>query len=143
MTERLFIRILVAVALCISLLAFTLVPIPVDVKGNPDLPAPTFEQPGLYRMEVALLVFYGELLLVTPALTGLLRGRLPIEISTHGAKFAEGADHSAKLDEAAVKKLEATASDLAQGLVDVKVELDRLDEVVGRDSTQLEVDSKP
>lgn len=114
-----------------------------DADGNPDLPAPAFEQPGLYRMEVALLVFYGGLLLATPALTGLLRGRLPTEISTRGAKFAEGTNRSTELDEAAVKKLEATTEDLAQGLMEVNLKMDLLNEIAGSDSTQPEVDSKP
>jgi hypothetical protein len=142
MAERLLVRILVAVALCMAVVAFALAPVPVDVEGNPDLPAPAFEQPGLYRMEVALLVFYGLLLLATPALTGLLRGRLPTEISTRGAKFAEGASRSAELDEAAVKKLEATTKDLAQGLADANLEINRIRKFAGRDNTQPEVDSR-
>jgi hypothetical protein len=79
MFERVFIRIFVTVALCSALLAVALVPIP------RDLPPPAFEQAGLYRLEVALMVFYGDLWLVTPAFLGLIRGRLPTEISTRGA----------------------------------------------------------
>jgi len=142
MAERLAIRILVAVALCMALLASALASVPMDADGNPDLPAPAFEQTGLYRMEVALLVFYGGLLLTTPALTGLLRGRLPTEISTRGAKFAEEASRSTELDEAAVKKLEATTKDLAQELVDANLMIDLLNESAGSDSAQPEVDSK-
>lgn len=93
-------------------------------------------------MEVALLIFYGDLLLITPALIGLHGGQLPIEISTRGAKFAEGSERWRGLDEAAVKKLEATTNDLAQRLVDANIELDRLGEVVERDSTHPKVDSK-
>lgn len=126
MVERLIVRILTAFALFIALLSFIEVPVPVDAKGNPDLPAPAFEQTGLYRLEVALLVFYGDLLLMTPALSGLIRGRLPTEISTRGAKFAEGADRSVKLDEAAVKALEATTDELTQGLADADLEIERL-----------------
>lgn len=77
MAERLFVRILMGSALCTALLAFALVSVPVDAKGDPELPAPAFEQVGLYRLEAALLVFYGSLLLVTPAFSGLVRGRLP------------------------------------------------------------------
>lgn len=142
MTERLFVRIFIAVALCTSLVGFAMAPIPMDANGHPDLPAPAFEQTALYRMEVALLVFYGDLLLVTPALIGLQRGRLPIEISTRGAKFAEGSERWRGIDEAAIKELEATTNDLAQGLVAANVELDRLGEVAERDSTYPKVDSK-
>ncbi len=130
MTERLCIRILIAVALCTSLVGFAVAPIPMEENGHPDLPAPAFEQTALYRMEVALLVFYGDLLLITPALVGLLRGRLPIEISTRGAKFADGSERSAKLDEAAVKKLEATTKDLVQEMEDANLKIDQLDETL-------------
>src|SRR3954462_9041465 len=95
MVERLFIRILVAIALALALAAFSLTPVPQDHFGNPHLPAPALEQAVLYRLEVALLVFYGCLLLVTPAFSGFLRGRLPIEIPTRGAKFAAEADETA------------------------------------------------
>ena len=142
MTERLFVRIFIGVALCASLVGFALAPVPVDSKGDPDLPAPALEQTALYRMEIALMIFYGDLLLITPALLGLHRGRLPVEISTRGAKFAVGSESWTGLDEAAVEKLEATTNDLAQRLVDTNVELDRLAEIVDRDSTHPEVDSK-
>ena len=132
MTERVFVRIFIAVALTTSLVGFVLAPIPIDADGHPDLPAPAFEQAALYRMEIALLIFYGDLLLVTPALIGLHRGRLPIEISTRGAKFAEGADQSAKLDEAAVERLEATTDDLAQELVETNLAIARLEETLER-----------
>lgn len=141
MLERLFVRFLVAVALCMALLAFALAPVPVDEKGNPDLPAPAFGQTALYRMEVALLVFYGDLLLATPSFTGLLRGRLPAEISTRGAKFAAVADESAAQSDATIKKLEVTATQLAQRLTDTQVEVDLLKELAESDCTQPEVDS--
>ena len=141
MTERLFVRIFIAVALCSSLMGFALAPVPVDAKGDPDLPAPALEQTALYRMEIALLIFYGDLLLVTPALLGLHRGRLPIEISTRGAKFAEGSEWSANLDEAAIMELEASTRDLAQELADAQIDIQRLSEEQS-DSRQQGVDSK-
>lgn len=126
MAERLFIRILMGAMLCMALLAFVLVPMPEDAKGEAVLPAIAFEQVGLYRMEVALLVFYGSLLLVTPAFSGLAHGRLPIEISTKGARFADEAGNSAEGNEAALRKLERSFDDLADGLTEAKVEIDRL-----------------
>lgn len=85
-----------------------------------------FGQTGLYRLEVALLVFYGFLLLVTPAFSGLGRGRLPTEISTRGAKFAEEADQSAGLNAVAIKRLERRTSDLGEELTEAKTEIDEL-----------------
>ena len=87
-------------------------------------------QAGLYRLEVALLVFYGSLLLITPAFSGLIRGRLPIEISTRGARFAEEADQSAESNEAAIRKLEQIASSLTDDLTEAKAEIEELKEQV-------------
>jgi hypothetical protein len=142
MVERLFIRILVTIALCLALVALVLAPLPVDAQGNPDLPAPAFEQVSLYRLEVALLVFYGELLLVTPVFSGLAHSRLPIEISTRGAKFAEWADQSAAQDEAAIMHLEGITKQLTGELDDAKIHIDTLKELAESDSTQPKVDSK-
>jgi len=77
-------------------------------------------------MEVALLVFYGALLLITPAFAGLISGRLPIEISTRGARFAEGADRSADLNEIDIRRLEQTASNLADDLFEARAEIEEL-----------------
>jgi hypothetical protein len=122
MAERLFIRILVAIVLCVALLSFVLVPVPTD------LPPPAFDQASLYRLEIALMFFYGILLLVTPAFSGLIRGRLPTEISTRGAKFVEEADQSAARDAAAIRELEETARDLEQRLTETDLEIRRLSE---------------
>jgi len=136
MAERLLIRTLVAAALCLALLAFALAPTPVN------LPAPAFEQTGLYRLEVSLLVFYGALLLVTPALAGLIRGRLPTEISTRGAKFADETDRSAERNDAEIKRLQGTTNDLAADLAATRLELAHLKKSTSSDSAQPPVDSK-
>ncbi|HEX5984423.1 MAG TPA: hypothetical protein VFY69_09480 [Solirubrobacterales bacterium] len=116
--ERNLVRIFVAVALCGALVACASVPVP------EDLPAIAFRQTGLYRLEVALLVFYGGLLLVTPVISGLIRGRLPTEISTRGAKFAEEVQ-SDELTEAALRRLRRTVDRLADRVTAVEGEIDR------------------
>ncbi|MGN6257674.1 MAG: hypothetical protein ACTHN3_07990 [Solirubrobacterales bacterium] len=135
MVERFFIRIVVATALCAALSACVLAPVPAE------LPSPAFEQAGLYRLEVALAVFYGALLLVTPAFSGLARGRLPIEISTRGAKFAEKSDQSAEIAKGEIEKLEQTTKALGHGLADANLEIKRLNEISERDSTRPGIDS--
>ena len=142
MAERHLIRILVAIALCLALLAYVRAPVPMNAQGDPALPTPAFEQVALYRLEIALLAFYGCLLLVTPALSGLLRGRLPIEISTRGARFAEEADQSAEGTKAAIRDLERTVMSLSDDLTAANLKLRRLDASPYRDSTQPRVDSK-
>jgi hypothetical protein len=80
------------------------------------LPAVALEQVVLYRLEVALMVFYGGLLLITPAFSGLIDGRLPIEISARGARFAERADRSVDSTEWALRDLEQATADLGEAL---------------------------
>ena len=118
--ERTLVRILMGSAFSAALLISALVSVP------PDLPATAFGQVVLFRLEVALLVFYGSLLLLTPAFAGLIRGRLPTEISTRGAKFAEEADQSAELNAIAIRRLERRTIDLDVGLNEAKVEIDEL-----------------
>lgn len=143
MVERFFIRILVGAALGMALLTFILVPVPQNAKDEPVLPAVAFEQVGLYRLEVALLVFYGGLLLVTPACSGLIRGRLPIEISMRGARFADESDQSGAQNEAKVKELEQLSDAHTERLATLDFEIERLREMNEGDSTQPGVDSKP
>jgi hypothetical protein len=132
---RNFVRAFVGTALCAALIACAAAPVP------EDLPAVAFRQAGLYRLEIALIVFYGSLLLITPAFSGLIRGRLPIEISTRGARFAEEEERSIELDEAVVRKLEGTVADLAQALADTRFETEQLNKIVESDSKQQGVDS--
>ena len=131
MIERTVVRVFVAMALCLSLLSCALVPTPSDAAGNPDLPAPAFGQPGLYRLEIALLIFYGSLLLITPVFSGLIRGRLPIEIPTRGAKFAKEADQSAEAVKTTIKKLEQTTKSLIEDVSAANLEIERLKEAHG------------
>jgi molecular chaperone GrpE (heat shock protein) len=78
----------------------------------------------------------------------LIDGRLPIEISTRGARFAEEANGTAEEEEEeeeeeeAIRALEATTSELAQALTDAQAEIERLNGSISEDSTQREVNSK-
>jgi hypothetical protein len=116
-SARNFIRVLIGVALCIALAAAGL------ARPPAVLPAVAFGQASLYRLEIALLVFYGSLLLVTPTFSGLARGRLPTEISTRGAKFAENADQLVESDEATTRKLEGKLKRLSDDMAEVRLEI--------------------
>lgn len=140
--KRFAIRILVASVVCVALAAFASVPIPVNANGRPALPAVALEQVALYRLEVALMVFYGGLLLITPAFAGLVGGRLPIEISARGAKFADEADHSADATVTAIQNLEETTESLSEALIAALFQIRRLEQRSARDNTQPKVDSK-
>jgi hypothetical protein len=129
--ERALVRILIGAALCVALLASALVPVPEDAAGNALLPATAFNQAGLYRLEIALLVFYGVLLLVTPAFLGLARGRLPIEISVRGARFEEKTNQSVELTEAKIEELKQKTQDLADALTVATFEIDQLKKGLG------------
>jgi hypothetical protein len=124
--ERALVRALIGTALVLAVWACVLAPIPQSAQGDPDLPALAFGQTGLYRLEVALLVFYGGLLLITPTVSGLARGQLPIEISARGAKFAEGADDSASLTQIKVEELEQSATHLTDELTRANIEIRKL-----------------
>jgi hypothetical protein len=115
---RNLVRALVGAALGAALVACTVLPVP------KDLPAIALEQAALYRLEVAMAVFYGCLLMVTPAYSGLAMGRFPTEISTRGAKFAEEAERSVERDEAAARELEHTANKLREKLAIALSEID-------------------
>lgn len=138
--ERTFVRILVAAALGSAIIACAVVPIPRNAKGDSALPAVAFEQPGLYRLEIALLVFYGVLLLATPAFSGLIRGRLPTEISARGAKFADGLDQSVEDAQRSINKLEKKTTYLMEELELANQNIKQLARCSG-DSTQPAVDS--
>lgn len=117
---RMIVQILVGIALGLALAACAVLPLP------SDLPAVAMSQSALYRLEVALAVLYGLLLMLTPAYSGLVRGRLPVEISTRGAKFAEESDLAAERHEATIRELELTTKRLSQGLERATVEIGRL-----------------
>lgn len=133
--KRLSIRILVALLLATALVASISVPIP------RALPAIALDQIGLYRLEVALGVFYGGLLLLTPVYSGLVEGRLPIEISARGAKFAEEADQSTEIAVGAIRNLEETTDGLSETVTAVLSRIERLEIAPVRDNTQPEVNS--
>lgn len=139
--ERTLVRLLVGAALACGALTSASIPVPLDRHGVAALPAIALGQVGLYRLEVTLLVFYSGLLLITPAVSGLIRGRLPTEISTRGASFADEADHSAGTTRATVNELAQTSSVLAEGLIQANLEINELKRAL-RDSKQPEVNSK-
>jgi hypothetical protein len=124
--ERILVRTFVAVALTVGLLASAMAPVPRNASGSHVLPAIALEHIGLYRLEVALLAFYGGLLLGTPVFSGLVRGRLPTEISARRAKFAEEAKQSDELAEATIRELWQTMSRLGERISAAEAEIDQL-----------------
>jgi hypothetical protein len=134
-SQRTLVRLLVGIALGLALTTSILLPLP------EELPNIALGQTSLYRLEIALAAFYGCLLIVTPAYSGLEMGRLPVEISTRGARFAEGADHWAKLENEAVKQLEKRVSELSQALADAIHKAEQRREVVADDNRQRGLDS--
>ncbi|HET9154918.1 MAG TPA: hypothetical protein VFN85_12490 [Solirubrobacterales bacterium] len=139
--RRLSTRILVALTLCAALAAFALVPIPEDANGHPVLPAVALEQVSLYRLEIAVMVFYGGLLLITPVFSGLVTGRLPIEISARGARFAEDADQFNDIAVAAIQDLEEADESLSEALGVALSRIEALERLSMDDNTQPKVES--
>jgi hypothetical protein len=139
--EQNLVRILVAADLACALLASALAPIPSDIDGHSALPAIALGQAGLYRVEVALLIFYSGLLLLTPTFSGIVKGRLPVEVSARGAKFAEDADQSADITQEAIERLERAAELHWREFAAVEIKVERLEAATERDTTQPEVNS--
>jgi hypothetical protein len=135
MNERLLVRIFVGIALALAIFAFALLPLPAGVEGRSALPAIALQQPALYRFEVALAVFYGGLLVLTPAIAGLVRGRLPVEISARDARFANSADE-------ALEDLEKTTTDLKKSTRLIAEDVQSLKRAVD-DKTEHRLGSKP
>jgi hypothetical protein len=103
-------------------LAAAAVIVAVSIAPAKKLPAVALDQPVLYRMEVAVAVFYAGLVIVTPLFFGAARGRLPTEVSARGAKFAEEVDESIKETQELADDLE-TRVETAERLL----ALDRID----------------
>lgn len=132
-TERMGVRLLVGFVVIAAVLACALTPIP------KTLPAPAFDQAGLYRLEVVLVVFYGGLLLLTPAFAGMIRGRLPTEISTRGAKFAdEVRQERAEISDEVIQEQTNERIKLELELAVAKKEIKKLAKLTGVDPKELE-----
>jgi hypothetical protein len=86
------IRLMIGALLVAALVTALAVAVPTVGSGageQVDLPSVALGQESLYRVEIFLLVFYGGLLIGTPAFRGIVGGRLPTKISARGAEFAE------------------------------------------------------
>ena len=86
------IRLMIGALLVAALVTALAVAVPTVGEGaekRADLPSVALGQESLYRVEIFLLVFYGGLLIGTPAFRGIVGGRLPTKISARGAEFAE------------------------------------------------------
>jgi hypothetical protein len=117
--ERTLVRFLISAALLVAVLTAALAP-------ASALPAIALGQLWLYRLEVSLLAFYACLLLITPAFSGLVRGRLPIEVSTRGARFAEEANHSDEASKASITDLERSVNRLTDRVTAAEIEFGQL-----------------
>jgi hypothetical protein len=86
------IRAMIAIVFLAALFGAFAVSTPTKGAGSserPDLPSVALGQESVYRVEIFLLVFYGGLLIGTPAFRGIIGGRLPTKISARGAEYAE------------------------------------------------------
>ena len=90
---------------------------PPEGNSEDDLPSIALDQVGLYRTEVGLAVFYIGLLVLVPLFYGVIRGRMPSEISARGTRFA--ADEISGSLDAAERKIERVDQRLlaAEGLI--------------------------
>jgi hypothetical protein len=135
--ERQAVRVVVALVIVLAALSFLLIQVP-GPKKHPEIPAVALGQPEVYHLEIALVVFYGVLLLVTPVFWGLMRGRLPTEISSKGAKFAVDVDQSIEAAEKRIDDQAKGTEKLVKELVTARVEIADLAKSVNAESTARE-----
>ncbi len=83
-------------------------------------PAVAFEQSGLYRAEIGLVVFYAALLILTPAFVGIVQGRLPSEISARGVKVGEKVAATEAATKERLKRIEARLKDAEEDVTDLQ-----------------------
>jgi hypothetical protein len=108
-----------------------LVGVPTKGEGKaqePDLPSVALGQESIYRLEIFLLVFYGGLLIATPAYRGLIGGRLPTEISARGAKFAEDTADSIEDTQKLAQELDETLKVVQASGARARLNIDQLAE---------------
>jgi hypothetical protein len=133
------IRAVVFVLAVASIVIASSMSLPTAIRGAPPeierrLPSVALGQQAIYRLEVGLAVFYGGLIAFTPLYYGLVRGRVPIEISARGARFSEDA----------VERVRTSVGSSDEDLVLVRNRLDRveqkllhaqldIDQITGRD----------
>jgi hypothetical protein len=101
-----------------------------------DLPAIALGQNAIYRVEILLALVYGGLLLLTPFFYGAMRGRLPIEISPRGAKWAVEAEEALDKAEKTIASLEAERSKLVAERVTLQLAAS-----AGKSSASLDLDT--
>jgi hypothetical protein len=118
--ERFSVRLSIVIVFAIAVLAALRVSVPEGSQGEPKTPGVAFHSASLFHLEIGLIVFYGGLLVLTPLVAGIFRGRLPTEISTHGAKFPDDIN---EITEDRVKALEDGTNSVREELALVSADL--------------------
>jgi hypothetical protein len=126
-------RLAVRLATAVLFVAAVVVALGISMPDG-DFPAVALGQEAVYRVEILLALVYGGLLLLTPFFYGAMRGRLPIEISHRGAKWAVEAEEALDKAEKTIATLEAQQGKLLAERV--KLELQRSS---GKSSASMEL----
>lgn len=127
--ERWAIRILVGALVVSALIVALTVAVPMKTVGGvqrESLPAVALGQEVLYRLEVGVILFYGGLIILTPVFRGAVLGRLPIEISARGAKFAQEVDESLEATQQLVEAHQDQLDDIEKRAIRARLNLDQL-----------------
>jgi hypothetical protein len=128
------IRAATALLLAVSITVALSVDLPTEGQGFNEhvrLPDVALGQEVVYRGEIGLVTFYGGLLVLTPVFFGLVRGRLPTEISARGAKFAEDVGESIKETQALADDLHKRIEDAERRMTRDRLNIDQLAKTTG------------
>ena len=134
LNQRVVIRTLVIALTMVAAIVAVRVAVPtktVDGEERPNLPAVALGQEVIYRIEIAVLVFYGGLIILTPVFRGAVLGRLPIEVSARGAKFSEEVDESLETTQELVSSQQEQLDDLEKRTLRARLNIDQLAEASG------------
>jgi hypothetical protein len=132
--HKVVVRILVSVLAVIALIAALKVSLPTKHVGSSHvvkLPAVAIGQELLYRLEVGVLLFYGGLIVLTPVFRGAVLGKLPIEISARGAKFAEDVDETIGTTQQLMAKQQERLEAMEKSMLRARLNIDQIAEQEG------------
>lgn len=127
--ERIAIRVATGSLLLTALVVSAWLDPPTVVRAGGDvvkLPDVALGQEALYRLEVGLVAFYGGLFVLVPLFFGVIRGRLPTEISARGATFGADVDESVKEAQALVDDLDRRIEYAESRLARDRLNIDQL-----------------
>lgn len=127
--ERRVVQMGILIGFSIALASLWVIHLPKGKHEEVALPSVALGQGLVYHAEIAVLIFYGALLVLTPTFWGLIRGQLPTEITSKGAKFgAEDLNEVAAETQEVTEKHDELITEVKAGLLVANGRIKQLEE---------------